>query len=449
MTLCPQTSTPYLFANLPSKATLVYEFKGKTLNTLRTPAMLIDRAVFSKNCALMHETAKAWGAAFRAHIKSHKTVDGIRLQLVSSANKTTAIVVSTVMEAWEVIRTGLVADGTVKDMLYGLPVGVNKIADLAALSDSLALHAGMFRILVDSPAQVQALETYNLERDRRTPWSVFVKVECGGKRAGLSPDSSAFKALLLALLGTPAVSIYGFYCHAGQSYASTSVEEASKFLSDELQAVNMAAKLAQGLLNATHLESNHHQPFVLSIGSTPTAHAFGNPTDSVLYQLKSELYGKLELHAGNYPMLDLQQVHTGMVGPDRVSHKILTTVLSYYPKRGADGSDEAICDAGALALSKDTGPSGGFGDVVSDNGKGWYVGRVSQEHGILVQRPSSDSGDATPTQARELKEGEILQIIPQHACLTAACYPWFYVIDSDVEGGSNVVIDVWVPWKGW
>ena len=198
------------------------------------------------------------------------------------------------------------------------------------------------------------------------------------RRAGLSPDSAAFKTLLLAIIGSPAASIYGFYCHAGQSYASTSVEEASKFLSDELQAANSGAKLAQDLLSATHLQSNHHQPFVLSIGSTPTAHAWGNPTEPVLSQLRSELNGSLELHAGNYPILDLQQIHTGMVGPERVAHRVLTTVLSYYPKRGPDGEDEALCDAGALAMSKDTGPIAGFGDVISAEGKGWYLARLSQ-----------------------------------------------------------------------
>jgi hypothetical protein len=35
---------------------------------------------------------------------------------VSSVDKTTAVVVSTLMEAWEVVRAGLVADGTVNDV---------------------------------------------------------------------------------------------------------------------------------------------------------------------------------------------------------------------------------------------------------------------------------------------------------------------------------------------
>lgn len=35
---------------------------------------------------------------------------------MSSAQKTSAVVVSTLMEAWEVVRAGLVADGTVRDV---------------------------------------------------------------------------------------------------------------------------------------------------------------------------------------------------------------------------------------------------------------------------------------------------------------------------------------------
>jgi D-serine ammonia-lyase len=180
----------------------------------------------------------------------------------------------------------------------------------------------------------------------------------------------------LCLVGTHATSIHGFYCHSGQSYASTSLPQASSFLSAEVQAVNEAAKLANELLSSS--VSGHTQPFVLSVGSTPTAHAFSEPSSEVLAQLKIELHGQLELHAGNYPILDLQQLHTNLVTHERVSHRVLASIISYYPGRSEDGRDEAMCDAGAIAMSKDTGPSGGFGDVIGDIGKGWKLGRVSQ-----------------------------------------------------------------------
>ena len=47
---------------------------------------------------------------------AHKTPEGTRLQLNTTADETHAIVVSTVMEVCEVFRAGLMADGTVKDV---------------------------------------------------------------------------------------------------------------------------------------------------------------------------------------------------------------------------------------------------------------------------------------------------------------------------------------------
>ena len=124
---------------------------------------------------------------------------------------------------------------------------------------------------------------------------------------------------------------------------------------------------------------------------------------------------------------------------------MLATVISYYPGRGEDGSDEAMCDAGALAMSKDTGPRAGYGDVI---GKPWRLSRVAQEHGILTMM-SPASFELGPLQGDgALKLGDMVQIVGQHACLTLAGYPWYYVVDSDVSDG-NVVVDVWVPWKGW
>ena len=38
------------------------------------------------------------------------------MQMVSSADKTSAVVVSTLMEAWSVVRAGLFKDGTIQDV---------------------------------------------------------------------------------------------------------------------------------------------------------------------------------------------------------------------------------------------------------------------------------------------------------------------------------------------
>lgn len=243
--------------------------------------------------------------------------------------------------------------------------------------------------------------------------------------------------LVKRALSSSAISLYGFYCHAGNAYGSTSLDEASAFLSSEVDLVNRSAKQAKELMTDIANSVVHQQPFVLSVGSTPTAHA---ATEETRAKLSSLLHGTLELHAGNYPMLDLQQLHTGLVQQENIAQKVITTVISYYEGRGAEGRDEALCDAGAIAMSKDTGPEPGFGWVI---GKPWQLNKISQEHGILLKNDANESFTA------ELRIGEKVEVVGQHACLTAAAYPWYYVVDSSQTDGEKTVVDVWVPWKGW
>lgn len=432
-----QTKTPMHFLN-PNKDALVADFVGKPLNALRTPAFIVDRAVFAENCRKMHANARDWGATFRGHLKTHKTVEGTRLQLVSDIGRTSAVVVSTLMEAWGVVQGGLVADGTVKDILYGLPVGLNKLDDLSALHAEMTRYGGTVRILLDHLDQVKFLEEYERAQEHPKKWSVFIKMNGGLKRAGILPEPVSFKAFMRRVFASSAISVFGFYTHAGYSYGSTSLEEATSHLTGEVRLTNDAAAMAMEVLAESDNREVSKQPFVLSVGSTPTALS---ATAEAKLKMTSTLNGTLELHTGNYTMLDLQQLHTTLIGRPQISQKVLATMISYYPGRGSDGQDEAMCDAGAIAMSKDTGRIPGFGEVV---GKSWKLGRISQEHGILVQvPPDPESGRTNPT----LKIGDTVEIVGQHACLIAAAYPWYYIIDS--EEGSDKVVDIWVPWKGW
>ncbi|KAI0726185.1 putative serine dehydratase domain-containing protein [Fomitopsis betulina] len=431
-----QTETPFDLLGGPDKDKLVAAFKDKPLNALRTPALVVDRAVFRRNCELMQENAQQWGDVFRAHVKSHKTAEGTRMQLVTSKNKTDAIVVSTVMEAYGVVRAGLVTDGTVKDILYGLPVSLNKVQDLSSLWEEIEPSGAVLRLLIDHPDQVKFLEKFEQSRAHPRRWSMFIKVDCGPKRAGLVAGTPAFEELLTIAFASPAISVHGFYTHGSKSYGSTSASEASSHLSDELNAVNDAAGAALNYLKSVNAAAPS-TPFVIAVGSTPSAHV---ATAEAKAEIKAHLNGILEIHAGNYPLCDLQQVNTTLVDQRRVAQRVIATVVSYYPGRGKDGTDEALCDAGAIAMSKDTGPKPGFGEVL---GKPWSLGRVSQEHGVLTQVGKVEKeGD-------RVKVGDMVEIVGQHACLILAAYPWYYVVDSESDSKGQVVEDVWVPWKAW
>lgn len=98
-----------------------------------------------------------------------------------------------------------------------------------------------------------------------------------------------------------------------------------------------------------------------------------------------------------------------MIQKKDIAQYVKATVVSYYAGRGAEGTDEACVDAGALAFSKDTGPSGTYGEVVSRGHTDWVLGRTSQEHGTLTRR--SEGGSS-------LQVGATLDIVGQHACLS-------------------------------
>ena len=111
-------------------------------------------------------------------------------------------------------------------------------------------------------------------------------------------------------------------------------------------------------------------------------------------------------------MLDLQQRCTGLIDQENISQRVIATVLSYYPGRGEGGRDEALVDAGALAFSKDSGPLGGYGEII---GKPWLLDRISQEHGIIAC--VTDGKDKASS---SLAVGNQVEIVGQHACLIAA-----------------------------
>jgi D-serine deaminase-like pyridoxal phosphate-dependent protein len=138
---------------------------------------------------------------------------------------------------------------------------------------------------------------------------------------------------------------------------------------------------------------------------------------------------------GNFITNDLQQVSTNLVAESNQAMRIMTEVCSVYPER-----NEALVNAGVIALSRETSALPGFGKVVGN--PDWSVVRLSQEHGILGL-----SGDLEKSNIRAedvLKVGQKVALYCQHACITAAAFYVYYVVDDD-----DVIRETWIPWKGW
>lgn len=102
-------------------------------------------------------------------------------------------------------------------ILYSLPVGEGVMEDLNAAQEK-AGDKCCIRVMVDHPLQIAALQRSHKRLSRRNPWSVFVKVDGGGKRAGAPPRSAQMKALIEEIAKTPEVEIFGFYSRAYHYY---------------------------------------------------------------------------------------------------------------------------------------------------------------------------------------------------------------------------------------
>ena len=89
------------------------------------------------------------------------------------------------------------------------------------------------------------------------------------------------------------ISVHGFYSCAVDSYGSTSLEQAESYLTGEVRLVNDAATMALEVLADLPEKDFYTKPFVLSVGSTPSAHSA-----SARAKVTSQLHGVLELHAG-------------------------------------------------------------------------------------------------------------------------------------------------------
>ncbi|RBR13922.1 hypothetical protein FVER53590_09063 [Fusarium verticillioides] len=376
-------------------------FIGKHVSELPTPSLVVNLPVLKTNVETLHRDVEKLGIGFRPHVKTLKCLEVTRLMMADG--KYRGIIASTIPEIQGALP--LVKEGILESCLYGLPVYPGTLPRLVELRKSLRIM-----LMVDNEQQVEFLEE---SPSSKQPWDVFIKLDVGSRRAGVEANSAALNRLVERAQKSSAISIYGFYCHAGHSYGGRSRDEAEKTLNIEVSSVLAAAKL---------LPSDHQ--LVISVGSTPTAH--------VVESLKASMPDniKLELHAGNFPCNDLQQVSTGLVTKTQQSVSVAAEVCSVYPER-----NEALVNAGVIALSREASAFSGFGRVVGS--PAWGVVRLSQEHGILGTSEGRKVDE-------DYKVGQKVQLWCNHACIAAAAFYVYYVVDE-----QGMVRDTWIPWKGW
>jgi D-serine deaminase-like pyridoxal phosphate-dependent protein len=137
---------------------------------------------------------------------------------------------------------------------------------------------------------------------------------------------------------------------------------------------------------------------------------------------------------------DYTQAMIGSCGVSDCALTVLASVISHQP-----GSSHFVTDAGALALSKDAGPTHvknqmGMGIIYENYEKKRLASHMqltalSQEHGkVTAEAPRYLEG--------KYPVGERVRILEHHSCLTAAQFDRYYVVKEDL------VVDEWKILRG-
>ncbi|RAL13720.1 D-serine ammonia-lyase DSD1 [Aspergillus homomorphus CBS 101889] len=449
-------SNPFPARPLPSSEDLKQFYVGKDVNDVPKPAVILDVAIIKRHCQAMLDAAKALNVGFRAHIKTHKTPQATRLQ-VGEESQEVNLVVSTVLEA-EILVPLLKefqSAGRSVNVLYGIPLVPSQVTRLA----SVARHLGekSISVMIDHPDQVDLLEAFHEVAGLAA--CVFLKVDSGYHRAGLPPNMLNKNGLLEKVTAAEKqghASLLGLYSHNSSSYSGTTPEELMSYLNEEISGCKEALKKNLHLLPTD-------RELVISVGATPqvvsSQHLLQNSLSSGAEALKTLIVDpahdvnakvKIELHAGVYPFLDMQQlgtnVHKTQDAENEIGISVIAEVCSVY-NDGERLKSEALVAAGTLALGREPSATySGWGIISTWRRKAGasrlIVQRISQEHGIITWE--NDGESKIP-----LKIGQSVKIFPNHACITGALYGWYLIVDSSQDGDGSKIIDVWPRATGW
>ncbi|KAL4888727.1 putative serine dehydratase domain-containing protein [Aspergillus ambiguus] len=440
---------------LPSEDDLKRFYVGKDIGDVPKPAAVLDLAIVKRHCEAMLEAVKRLNVGFRAHVKTHKTLQVASLQVGNGSGEAN-FVVSTLAEAELLVPLlkDIRTQGRKVNVLYGIPLVPSQVPRLGNVAREVG--EGSVSVMIDHPDQLDYLTQF---RDiAGFAAGVFLKVDTGYHRAGVPPTMLNKNGLLERIAveeRAGRVALLGVYSHSSLSYAATSPEQAMSYLKTEI------AGCREALRGNSHLLPTDRE-LVISVGATPQAVSAHNLLEEHLSSEARDLKAfvqspdqktgapvKIELHAGVYTVLDMQQMatnarHLGQI-ENELALSVLAEVCSVY-NNGERTKPEALVAAGTLALGREPCQSyPGWGMVANwkqqSGVKRLMVERISQEHGII----SWLGGDGPEI---PLQVGQSVRIYPNHACITGALYGWYLIVDSSQDDDSKIV-DVWVRVSGW
>eukprot|EP00933_Yihiella_yeosuensis_P027714 TRINITY_DN21600_c0_g1_i1.p1 TRINITY_DN21600_c0_g1~~TRINITY_DN21600_c0_g1_i1.p1 ORF type:complete len:421 (+),score=68.27 TRINITY_DN21600_c0_g1_i1:66-1265(+) len=376
------------------------------LEGLRTPCYVLHREVAARNAQRMRERCAKLGVKLRPHVKTHKTLEGALLQTGGSKH---GIVVSTLAEA------RFFADGGFDDIIYAVPITPDKLKEAAELTVKLSA----FHILVDNPAQVDAIIDFGPPGDATSRWSVVIMVDCGYGRDGVDPKAPESIELARQVAESKHISLAGVYTHGGHSYDAESIQQVRAIGEAERDAVASFAAQLKASASPDSALAKASAKLEVGVGSTPTS---SNPPD--------HLQGITEAHPGNFLYYDMMQVKLGSCQVEDVAVRVCTRIVGQYQKHNT-----LLIDMGWTGISAQ-GKEYGYGAI--DGHPELKIKVLKQEAGEV------SSSDGSPLDFSRYPVGLILRVLPWHSCASSHQHTSVHVLDE-----SGKPVEKWQQVRGW
>jgi len=336
---------------------------------IEKPTLIINKDTALNNIRTIVELSKNLSVSFRPHFKTHQSLEVGKWFKNLGINKITVSSVSMAeyfSDQWN-------------DITIAFPFNILEIKKI-----NILLKKSKINLLVDSIETIKFLEN-NLENKTQ----VYVKIDLGYKRAGISfKHVNKLEIIIDKLKNSKKLNFAGYLSHFGNTYKSKSKTDILKTYNDSIK-------------NLDTLKAQLNKHLNVSVGDTPSLSIINNIPDYVN-----------EIRPGNFVFYDLYQYKIGSCSLKNIALRMICPIVSIYQK-----DNKILIYGGSVHFSKDFLIENGnecYGYVYNGNDfwntskKIGYLESLSQEHGIIKLEKKGN-----------YKIGDLLSIIPVHSCLTA------------------------------